>query len=143
MEFEHPVICPMNGLAIGAKLDTYSITSCRIALHGRVLVQLNDPNYKSNYLSKLLVCKSKTRRGQLERIVNPRMCIVHGLFKRETNWEIFVGLRAYLIIKSHEDSSDHIHRIYVQELDEKTVILLGGWLLTNQSTQLSITELRV
>lgn len=40
------------------------------------------------------------------------MCIVHGLFKRETNWEIFVGLRAYLIIKSHEDSSDHIQRIY-------------------------------
>ncbi|CAH8429140.1 unnamed protein product [Schistosoma bovis] len=112
LEFEHPIICPMNGLAIGAKLDTYSISSCRIALHGRVLVQLNDSNYKSNYLSKLLVCKSKTRRGQLERIVNPRMCIVHGLFKRETNWEIFVGLRAYLIIKSHEDSSEHIQRIY-------------------------------
>ncbi|VDP23024.1 unnamed protein product [Schistosoma margrebowiei] len=116
LEFEHPVICPMNGLAIGAKLDTYSITSCRIALHGRVLVQLNDSNYKSNYLSKLLVCKSKTRRGQLERIVNPRMCIVHGLFKRETNWEIFVGLRAYLIIKSHEDSSDHIQHDLPDEI---------------------------
>uniref|UniRef100_A0A5K4EWS7 Selenocysteine-specific elongation factor n=1 Tax=Schistosoma mansoni TaxID=6183 RepID=A0A5K4EWS7_SCHMA len=96
LEFEHPVICPMNGLAIGAKLDTYSITSCRIALYGHV-------------------CKSKTRRGQLERIVNPRMCIVNGLFKRETNWDIFIGLRAYLIIKSNEDSSsndNHIQRIY-------------------------------
>ncbi|XP_018645086.1 selenocysteine-specific elongation factor,putative [Schistosoma mansoni] len=61
------------------------------------------------------VCKSKTRRGQLERIVNPRMCIVNGLFKRETNWDIFIGLRAYLIIKSNEDSSsndNHIQRIY-------------------------------
>ncbi|CAH8428586.1 unnamed protein product [Schistosoma turkestanicum] len=105
LEFEHPVICPMNGLVIGAKLDTYSITSCRIALHGRVLVQLNDLNYKSNYLSKLLVCKSKIRRGQLERIVNSRTCIVQGLFKRETNWEIFIGLRAYVIIKSSSSTA--------------------------------------
>ncbi|CAH8428801.1 unnamed protein product [Schistosoma rodhaini] len=115
LEFEHPVICPMNGLAIGAKLDTYSITSCRIALYGHVIIQLNDINYKTNYLSKLLVCKSKTRCGQLERVVNPRMCIVNGLFKRETNWDIFIGLRAYLIIKSNEDSSsndNHIQRIY-------------------------------
>ncbi|VDQ09456.1 unnamed protein product [Trichobilharzia regenti] len=48
------------------------------------------------------ICKSKTRRGQIERVVNPRACIVHGLFKRETNWEIFVGLRAYVNIKSSE-----------------------------------------
>ncbi|CAH8834581.1 unnamed protein product [Trichobilharzia szidati] len=102
LEFEHPVVCPMNGLVIGAKLDTYSVTSCRLALHGRVAVQLTDSNYKLNILSKLLICKSKTRRGQIERVVNPRACIVHGLFKRETNWEIFVGLRAYVNIKSAE-----------------------------------------
>ncbi|VDQ15851.1 unnamed protein product [Trichobilharzia regenti] len=55
LEFEHPVVCPMNGLVIGAKLDTYSVTSCRLALHGRVAVQLTDSNYKLNILSKLLV----------------------------------------------------------------------------------------
>nr|QDF46768.1 elongation factor EFSec [Schistosoma japonicum] len=57
------------------------------------------------------VCKSKTRRGQIERVVNPRMCIVHGLFKRETNWEIFVGLRAYVIIKLNETNSTETQRI--------------------------------
>ncbi|KAH8855984.1 Selenocysteine-specific elongation factor [Schistosoma japonicum] len=111
LEFEHHVICPMNGLVIGAKLDTYAVNSCRIALHGHVITQLNDLNYKSNNLSKLLVCKSKTRRGQIERVVNPRMCIVHGLFKRETNWEIFVGLRAYVIIKLNETNSTETQRI--------------------------------
>ncbi|CAH8432619.1 unnamed protein product [Heterobilharzia americana] len=111
LEFEHPVVCPINGLVIGAKLDTCSVTSCRIALHGRVTLQLSDPKYKSNILSKLLICKSKSRCGQIERVVNPRACIVHGLFKRETNWEIFVGLRAHVIAKSTEDNSTENYRV--------------------------------
>ncbi|CAH8433642.1 unnamed protein product [Heterobilharzia americana] len=111
LEFEHPVVCPINGLVIGAKLDTCSVTTCRIALHGRVTLQLSDPKYKSNILSKLLICKSKSRCGQIERVVNPRACIVHGLFKRETNWEIFVGLRAHVIAKSTEDNSTENYRV--------------------------------
>lgn len=40
----------------------------------------------------LKVYRHKARRGEIERVVDARNCIVRGLFKRETNWDIFTGL---------------------------------------------------
>ncbi|KAF8560821.1 hypothetical protein P879_07817 [Paragonimus westermani] len=104
LEFERPFICPLGSLVIGAKLDSTSTTACRLAFHGKIQLQMSDPNYRQTLLPQLLVFRRKTRRGQIDRVLDPRTCVVRGLFKRETNWDIFVGLRAHICQNVYADA---------------------------------------
>ncbi|KAA3681608.1 selenocysteine-specific elongation factor [Paragonimus westermani] len=104
LEFERPFICPLGSLVIGAKLDSTSTTACRLAFHGKIQLQMSDPNYRQTLLPQLLVFRRKTRRGQIDRVLDPRTCVVRGLFKRETNWDIFVGLRAHICQNVYTDA---------------------------------------
>uniref|UniRef100_A0A183B1V1 FHA domain-containing protein n=1 Tax=Echinostoma caproni TaxID=27848 RepID=A0A183B1V1_9TREM len=91
-------------LVIGARLDSTSTNACRLAFHGRIVLRMSDEKYRQTTLPQLYVFRPKRRQGQIERIQDARTCIVRGLFKRETNWDIFVGLRAYLLIGPKESN---------------------------------------
>ncbi|CAL8102907.1 unnamed protein product [Calicophoron daubneyi] len=108
LEFERPFICPKASLVIGARLDSTSTTACRLAFYGRVALQMTDPNYRQTTLSKLCVFRRKSRRGQVERVLDSRTCVVRGLFKRETNWDVFLGLRAYIVPDETKESTGNI-----------------------------------
>ncbi|KAM3184031.1 hypothetical protein ACTXT7_009176 [Hymenolepis weldensis] len=97
------VVAPLGSLVIGARLDTDSNTpACRLSFHGRVgRVFVSPDEHRS-----LPVYRHKARRGEVERVVDSRNCIVRGLFKRETNWDIFTGLSVTLSNTSPAGSAD-------------------------------------
>lgn len=97
VEFEHPVICGQNFLAIGSKLDTdIHANVCRIAFHGRLIELLSDQNYAETVLPKLKVFKERTKEGIVERSTDDYTVVCRGLFKKESKVDAFVGLKVTL-----------------------------------------------
>ncbi|XP_019392389.1 PREDICTED: selenocysteine-specific elongation factor [Crocodylus porosus] len=97
VEFEKPVTCPRLCLVIGSKLDTdIHANTCRLAFHGVLLQGLEDKNYTEIFLPKLKVYKLKHKEGQVERVIDDYSVIGRSLFKKETNIQIFVGLKVKL-----------------------------------------------
>ncbi|XP_074008116.1 selenocysteine-specific elongation factor isoform X2 [Numenius arquata] len=97
LEFEKPVTCPKLCLVIGSKLDTDIHTNtCRLAFHGVLLQGMEDKNYMETFLPKLKVYKLKHKEGQVERVMDDYSVIGRSLFKKETNIQIFVGLKVKL-----------------------------------------------
>eukprot|EP01087_Luapelamoeba_hula_P016087 TRINITY_DN4913_c1_g1_i2.p1 TRINITY_DN4913_c1_g1~~TRINITY_DN4913_c1_g1_i2.p1 ORF type:complete len:292 (-),score=46.03 TRINITY_DN4913_c1_g1_i2:34-909(-) len=85
--FERPVACPARSLYIASKLDTDIHTKqCRLAFHGKLIAAVDD-------IQKLRVYKVKERSGTMERIADPYTIISKGLFKRQTDLDLFLGLR--------------------------------------------------
>ncbi|XP_062825888.1 selenocysteine-specific elongation factor isoform X1 [Anolis carolinensis] len=97
LEFEKPVTCPKLCLVIGSKLDTdIHANTCRLAFHGVLLQGIEDKNYAETFLPKLKVYKLKHKEGQVERLCDDYSVIGRSLFKKETNIQIFVGLKVKL-----------------------------------------------
>ncbi|XP_029851825.1 selenocysteine-specific elongation factor isoform X4 [Aquila chrysaetos chrysaetos] len=97
LEFEKPVTCPKLCLVIGSKLDTdIHANTCRLAFHGVLLQGMEDKNYTETFLPKLKVYKLKHKEGQVERVMDDYSVIGRSLFKKETNIQIFVGLKVKL-----------------------------------------------
>ncbi|XP_074952135.1 selenocysteine-specific elongation factor isoform X2 [Phalacrocorax aristotelis] len=97
LEFEKPVTCPKLCLVIGSKLDTdIHANTCRLAFHGVLLQGMEDKNYMETFLPKLKVYKLKHKEGQVERVIDDYGVIGRSLFKKETNIQIFVGLKVKL-----------------------------------------------
>jgi selenocysteine-specific elongation factor len=97
LEFERPVTCSDNSLVIGSKLDTDIHSNvCRIAFSGRMVEAIKDPKYTENVLPKVKVFKNKCKEGVVERKSDDYTVICHGTFKRETNMDLFTGLRVQL-----------------------------------------------
>ncbi|NWQ81006.1 SELB factor, partial [Columbina picui] len=97
LEFEKPVTCPKLCLVIGSKLDTdIHANTCRLAFHGVLLQGMEDKNYTETFLPKLKVYKLKHKEGQVERVMDDYSVIGRSLFKKETNIQIFVGLKVQL-----------------------------------------------
>ncbi|KAM9098806.1 selenocysteine-specific elongation factor isoform X1 [Sarcophilus harrisii] len=97
LEFEKPVTCPKLCLVIGSKLDTdIHANTCRLAFHGMMLQGLEDRNYTETFLPKLKVYKLKHKEGYVERVIDDYNVIGRSLFKKETNIQIFVGLKVHL-----------------------------------------------
>jgi selenocysteine-specific elongation factor len=109
------VLCVSNSLLIGSKLDTdIHLNQCRIAFYGNVLHMFTNDDFKitpknnatastmtttsasSSYLSMLRVYKEKHKEGQIERKHDEHTLIGRALFKKETNIELFVGLKVQL-----------------------------------------------
>jgi selenocysteine-specific elongation factor len=113
------VLCVPNSLLIGSKLDTdIHLNQCRIAFYGNVLHMFTNDDFKSatrsqsssasaaaaatattyaaSYLSMLRVYKEKSKEGQVERKHDENTLIGRSLFKKETNVELFVGLKVQL-----------------------------------------------
>ncbi|VDM32594.1 unnamed protein product [Hydatigera taeniaeformis] len=96
LEFDAPVVAPMGGVVIGSRLDTDPLSSsCRLAFHGTVARFFES---SQECRASLSVYRCKQRRGEVERVIDPRSCIVRGLFKGETNWELFTGLTVTVIL---------------------------------------------
>ncbi|KAM9408118.1 selenocysteine-specific elongation factor [Pholidichthys leucotaenia] len=97
LEFERPVTCPSLCLVIGSKLDTDIHTNaCRLAFQGRLLEGFEDKNYAETALPRLRIYKTKHKEGQVERVTDDYTVIGRSLFKKETNLQLFVGLKVTL-----------------------------------------------
>ncbi|XP_051933266.1 selenocysteine-specific elongation factor [Hippocampus zosterae] len=97
LEFERPVTCPLHCLTIGSKLDTdIHANACRLAFQGRLLHGFEDKGYAETGLPRLLIYKTKHKEGQVERVTDDYTVIGRSLFKKETNLQIFVGLKVTL-----------------------------------------------
>ncbi|XP_040102579.1 selenocysteine-specific elongation factor isoform X2 [Oryx dammah] len=97
VEFEKPVTCPRLCLVIGSRLDAdIHANTCRLAFHGVLLHGLEDKNYTESALPTLRVYKLKQKHGVVERVLDDHSVIGRSLFKKETNIQLFVGLRVHL-----------------------------------------------
>ncbi|XP_045390690.1 LOW QUALITY PROTEIN: selenocysteine-specific elongation factor [Lemur catta] len=97
VEFEKPVTCPRLCLVIGSRLDVdIHANTCRLAFHGVLLHGLEDRNYAETALPSLRVFKLKHKHGLVERAMDDGSVIGRSLFKKETNIQLFVGLRVRL-----------------------------------------------
>uniref|UniRef100_A0A8C3X914 Selenocysteine-specific elongation factor n=1 Tax=Catagonus wagneri TaxID=51154 RepID=A0A8C3X914_9CETA len=97
VEFEKPVTCPRLCLVIGSRLDAdIHANTCRLAFHGVLLHGLEDKNYTESCLPKLRVYKLKHKHGVVERVMDDYSVIGRSLFKKETNIQLFVGLKVHL-----------------------------------------------
>lgn len=97
LEFERPVTCPSPCLVIGSKLDTdIHANACRLAFHGRLLLGFEDKSYGETALPRLRIYKTKHKEGQVERVADDYTVIGRSLFKKETNLQLFLGLKVTL-----------------------------------------------
>ena len=97
LELEKPVTCPKESLVIGSRLDTdIHLNSCRLAFHGKLLTMMTDKSYAEDILPKVKVFKTKSRVGEVERVVDEYSLIGRGLFKKETNIQLFSNLKVRL-----------------------------------------------
>ncbi|XP_047203694.1 selenocysteine-specific elongation factor isoform X1 [Girardinichthys multiradiatus] len=97
LEFERPVTCPALCLVIGSKLDTdLHANACRLAFQGRLLHGFEDKSYSETALAQLRIYKTKHKEGQVERVTDDYSVIGRSLFKKETNLQLFVGLKVTL-----------------------------------------------
>ncbi|XP_030275886.1 selenocysteine-specific elongation factor isoform X1 [Sparus aurata] len=97
LEFERPVTCPLLCLVIGSKLDTdIHANACRLAFQGRLLQGFEDKGYAETSLPRLRIYKTKHKEGHVERVTDDYTVIGRSLFKKETNLQLFVGLKVML-----------------------------------------------
>ncbi|XP_037535490.1 selenocysteine-specific elongation factor [Nematolebias whitei] len=97
LEFERPVTCPALCLVIGSKLDSdIHANACRLAFQGCLLHGFEDKSYTETSLPSLQIYKTKHKEGQVERVTDDYSLIGRSLFKKETNLQLFVGLKVTL-----------------------------------------------
>jgi len=97
LELEKPVTCPANSIVIGSKLDTDIHSNvCRLAFHGHILEAITEPKYMETVLPSVKVYKNKSRQGVVERKADEYSVICKGLFKKESNIDVFIGLKVKL-----------------------------------------------
>lgn len=97
LELEKPILSPPQSLVIGSKLDINIHTpSCRLSFHGNILESC-DEKYFEEFVNKLKVYKTKYKEGKILRVVNSTEIIVTNLFQKESNREIFIGMKVKLI----------------------------------------------
>jgi len=88
---ETPVMCPLESMVIGSKLDTdIHSNACRLAFSGKFLKQIDTTDKKS---IPLRIYKIKNKEGTIDRVVDEYTIIGKDLFKKETDINIFVGLK--------------------------------------------------
>ena len=84
-----------NSLLIASKLDAdINSNSCRIAFSGKVRKIFTSRDYVE--LKELNIFKMKSKEGIVERYSNEYEVIVKNLFKKETNLQLFNGLKVTL-----------------------------------------------
>lgn len=95
LSFEQPIVCDPEAVFIASRLDTdVHSKTCRIAFCGK-LAHMVDTS-KQTELFKLHIYKHKHRDGVVERLQdNGRTAICKGMFKRETDLTLFIGMRVF------------------------------------------------
>ena len=133
LEFEKAVPVVPNCIVIGSKLDTdINANICRLAFHGTVRWATTDKDYAKTELQNLKVFKNKCKEGVVERASNEFEVIVRDLVKKETNLDLFTGLRVELSsgesgsIEGTFGQSGKIKVRVVQGLSPETYAKVGG-----------------
>lgn len=98
LEFENPVVIVPDSLIIASKLDaSIDASNCRLAFWGKIEAVCTDlKNRPTAFLADLKIFKEKCRRGTIQRVVNRTEIIVDNLFKKESNRQLFIGLKVHL-----------------------------------------------
>ena len=97
LEFDRPVPVIPNSLIIGSKLDLDVHTSmCRLAFKGSIVDIFTPKNYHDVSLPSIKVFKNKLKEGIVERRYSDNEVIVKNLLKKDTNIQLFVGLKVRL-----------------------------------------------
>lgn len=97
LEFEKPIQITANSSLIGSKLDMDVHTNmCRLAFKGELLEIFTEKNYQETHLERIKVYKNKSKEGVVERMANENEIIVKNLLKKDTNSQLFIGLRVKL-----------------------------------------------
>jgi len=97
MEFEKPVTCSRNFIVIGSKLDAdIHANACRLAFHGNLVEPITDQRYAETFLPRLCVIKERWKEGVVERQADQFTVICRGLFKKESKFDAFIGLKVSL-----------------------------------------------
>lgn len=72
-----------------------SAKQCRLAFYGQVVRLIQQPEAE---LPKINVIKQKTKYGQVDRINDPSNILIKDLFSKETNPDVFIGLKVHLTV---------------------------------------------
>lgn len=101
LHFQTPVFCPLNSLVIGSRLDTdIHANTCRLAFSGRLIEKIDPkkdvPRFKfySRKEKEGVICRlgESYMREKDKKVVRYEIFGV-DLFKKETNMNLFVGLK--------------------------------------------------
>eukprot|EP01122_Echinamoeba_exundans_P001848 TRINITY_DN11830_c0_g1_i1.p1 TRINITY_DN11830_c0_g1~~TRINITY_DN11830_c0_g1_i1.p1 ORF type:complete len:530 (-),score=72.67 TRINITY_DN11830_c0_g1_i1:23-1612(-) len=106
LEFEQPTLIPTDSVFVASKLDTdVHANSCRLAFYGTILRFLDS----DADLASLKAFKTKTKVGDLERVIDNSHAIGRNLFKKETDMNIFTNMRVQVTVtQPSEDSTDPV-----------------------------------
>ncbi|KAG4070172.1 hypothetical protein HA402_003862 [Bradysia odoriphaga] len=97
LEFQKPTIVVADFLIVASKLDMdLQSTNCRLAFWGRLNAPSDAFATADSFASSLNIFKEKTKEGRIQRVVNSQEIVVDQMFKRNSNRQIFVGLRVCL-----------------------------------------------
>jgi hypothetical protein len=81
---------------IGSKLDMdISAKQVRLAIFGQVVRLIRDAEHE---LPKINVIKQKLKSGKVERVTDDSNILIRDLFQKETNPDVFVGLKVTLTL---------------------------------------------
>ena len=69
---------------------------CRLVFTGHIVAHTDDSDYRKTLLPRLLIYKRKMREGVVDRLHDSDTVIGRGLFKKETQLDMFTGLRVTL-----------------------------------------------
>ncbi|RHZ34106.1 hypothetical protein DYB26_012043 [Aphanomyces astaci] len=89
LQLDREVLCPPRSHVVCSRLDTdVNKHVCRIAFHGRVDAVIE------NVATSVRIGKVKERRGVVDKTLDdPAVVIIKEIFRKETNWDVFRGLR--------------------------------------------------
>lgn len=100
LEFATPVLTQVGSTFIAAKLDTDIHTSaCRLAFWGTIKQTFKDLDKTT--LSKLKIYKDRFKTGIVERAPNKYEVIARNMFNKETDLQVFIGLKITLSTGEH------------------------------------------
>jgi len=133
LQFETSVPVVPNCIVIGSKLDSdINANICRLAFHGKALKTFTNKDYSKTDLPNLKIYKDKQKEGIVERASNEYEVIVKDLIKKETNLELFTGLKVELstgekgVIEGSFGQSGKIKVRVMEGLKPETFAQVGG-----------------
>ncbi|XP_063699100.1 selenocysteine-specific elongation factor [Culicoides brevitarsis] len=96
IEFEKPVLVAKDMLVIASNLTEVHKNSCRLAFYGFVEQLCDDREYSTSFLPKFQIFKEKMKTGNIQRVVNDNEIIGINLFKKESDRQLYIGLKIEL-----------------------------------------------
>lgn len=131
LQLERSVPVLPGSFIIGSKLDMDVHTNmCRLAFKGTILEIYTSKDYADTQLPLLKVFKNKSKDGVVERMQDTSDIIVKNLLKKDTNLQLFIGLKVTLstgeigIIEGHFGTSGKLKVRVPSGLQASTCALL-------------------